>query len=255
MPSNTDIEPGPDSPPVKATRSLGCWPIAIRIVIYSGIVLLLIALLMPAHRGREPARRTQCKNNLKQIGLALHNYHDTYGAFPPAYTVDVDGKPLHSWRTLILPYLDQQPLYDTIDLTRPWDDPANEKARETMLHAYRCPSVADMPPNHTTSLAIVAPGSLFAPAESRKLSDITDGTEQTIAVLEAPSDRSIPWMSPQDADEALFLSLSKESNLPHRGGTHALLCDGSVRFLSLNLSPAARRALISIAASDKVGDF
>jgi hypothetical protein len=256
MTSSASLDPSPGDPPASGPRSsTGCWPIAIRIAIYSGIVLLLIALLMPAHRGREPSRRTQCKNNLKQIGLALHNYHDTYGAFPPACTVDADGKPLHSWRTLILPYLDQKPLYDTIDLTKPWDDPANEKARETLLHAYRCPSVADMPPNHTTCLAVAAPGSVFAPGESLKLADITDGARNTLQVLEAPSDRSVPWMSPRDADEALFLSLSKDSNLPHRGGTHALLCDGSVHFLSLNLSPAARRALISIAAGDKVGDF
>ena len=97
------------------------------------VVLLVLAVAVvlffpPQRMAREAARRTQCKNNLKQIGLALHNYHDEYGAFPPAYTVDADGKPLHSWRTLLLPYLDQRPLYATIDLTKAWDDPANAEA-------------------------------------------------------------------------------------------------------------------------------
>src|SRR5260370_743998 len=73
------------------------------LVVCGGVV---IALLLPQTSSREPARRSQCKNNLKQIGLALHNYHDVYGSFPPAYFVDASGKPMHSWRVLILPFLD-----------------------------------------------------------------------------------------------------------------------------------------------------
>ncbi len=75
------------------------------IIAIIGIGLVLLVLLMPFSRGREAPRRTQCKNNLKQIGLAFHNYHDDHGVFPPAYTVDENGTRLHSWRTLILPYL------------------------------------------------------------------------------------------------------------------------------------------------------
>ena len=99
------------------------------LVVLAIIVVLIALLLPPASRsGRGEARRSQCKNNLKQIGLALHNYHDIYHVFPPAYTVDGNGKPLHSWRTLILPYLDQAPLYLKIDLSKPWDDPANAES-------------------------------------------------------------------------------------------------------------------------------
>jgi prepilin-type processing-associated H-X9-DG protein len=251
MPSNTDIEPGPDSPPVKATRSLGCWPIVIGI----GIVFVLIALLLPAtRRAREPARRLQCQNNLKHIAWALHNYHEINHALPPAYTVDADGKPLHSWRTLILPYLDGGEVYNSIDLTKPWDDPVNAEAREKSLPVYSCPSTGEMT-NKTTYLAIIAPDGCLGATRPRRLSDITDGLSQTLMVIEVPCDRSVPWMSPQDADEALNLSLSPDSKLPHPGGTNAAMCDGSIRFLSLNLPPAARRALISVAAGDKVGDF
>src|SRR5437016_2000216 len=94
------------------------------------IFMLLIALLIPATRSsaRPAARRAQCVNNLKQIAQALLNYEQAYGALPPAYTVDAKGRPLHSWRTLILPYLEQEPLYRTIDLSKPWNDPANVRA-------------------------------------------------------------------------------------------------------------------------------
>src|SRR4029077_3708459 len=115
------------------------------------------ALLLPAFRSAQPgARRAQCTNNLKQIALALHNYAQIYEALPPAHTVDANGRPLHSWRTLILPYLEQGPLYQTIDLSKPWDDPANAKANETLVPVFRClESVGAQ--NKTTYLAIVAP--------------------------------------------------------------------------------------------------
>ncbi len=124
------------------------------------VITLLVALLLPVTRGvNESARRSHCRNKLKQIGLALHNYHDAYGAFPPAYTVDADGKPLHSWRTLILPYFDSnlsdninltnKEIYEKIDYSKPWDDPANAEAYATNLVVFRCPS-SDVPPGHTT---------------------------------------------------------------------------------------------------------
>lgn len=155
---------------------------------------------------------------------------------------------------LILPYLDGGEVYNSIDLAKPWDDPVNAEAREKSLPVYSCPSTDEMT-NKTTYLAIIAPDSCLGATRPRRLSDITDGLSQTLMVIEVPSDRSVPWMSPQDADEALILSLSPDSKLPHPGGTNAAMCDGSIRFLSLDLSPAARRALISIAAGDKVGEF
>ena len=110
------------------------------LLVVVGIIAFLIALLIPATRSARPAaRRSQCANNLKQIALALHNYEQAHKALPPAYTVDAEGRPLHSWRTLILPYMEQEPLYRTIDLSKPWDDPANAKALETVVPVYRCP--------------------------------------------------------------------------------------------------------------------
>jgi hypothetical protein len=214
-----------------------------------------IALLLPApRRGREAARRTQCKNNLKQIGLALHNYHEHYGAFPPAYTVDADGKRLHSWRTLILPYVDQAELFNKIDLSKAWDDPVNAEAAKTQLHAYHCPS-APGPSTHTSYVAIVGADTCFPGAVSKSISGITDGTSNTMLVVEVDPEKSVPWMSPTDVDEQFFLSVGPKSKVSHSGGLHTLLADGSVRFLSYNLDGKVRHALMTIDAGDTLGEF
>lgn len=227
-------------------------------VIATGVVLLIgfvsVAFFFPVTRGREAARRSQCRNNLKQIGLALHNYHDQYHAFPPAYTVDADGKPLHSWRTLILPYMDQKALYDKIDLTKPWDDPTNAEVFK-LYHtdSYRCPSESG-PVTHTTYLAVVTSNSCLRPGESARLSDIKDGTSNTLIVTEVDSEHAVPWMAPIDADESLFLAISPTSKLVHTGGVQAAFADGTVRFLNTSIPTEIRRALISIDGNESSTD-
>ena len=90
----------------------------------------------------ENAARSQCINNLKQIGLAMHNYHAMHKTFPPAYTVDKAGKPLLSWRVLILPYLEQDALYKEFHLDEPWDSEHNRALIDRMPATYRCPDAA-----------------------------------------------------------------------------------------------------------------
>jgi prepilin-type processing-associated H-X9-DG protein len=218
-----------------------------------GLVLvigLLIALFLPAVRSApEAARRAQCSNNLKQIALALGNYESTYHFLPPAYTVDAKRKPLHSWRVLILPFLEQRALYDKIDLTKPWNDPANKEAYEATLAAYRCPS-ANCRPGHTTYLAIVGAGSCFLPAQPRRLSDITDGHDSTLMVIEVEAARQVHWMSPKDISEQELLALGPAAMRPHRGGAYAAFVDGSVHFISSETKATVLRALISINGND-----
>ncbi len=101
---------------------------------------IAIGLLLPAvQSAREAARRMQCSNNMKQIALALHNYESVYKTLPPAFTVDANGNRLHSWRTLILPFIEQKSLYDNIDLSKPWDDPANAILQTVSIPTYACP--------------------------------------------------------------------------------------------------------------------
>ena len=209
-------------------------------------ILILIALLLPARRnGREAARRTQCKSNLKQIVLALFNYESTYGALPPAYTVDAEGKSLHSWRTLILPYLDQKQLYEKIDLTKPWNDPVNADAFNTRVTIFQCPSTV-YKDNNTTYMAIVGSNNCFRPNEPRKLSEITADHGETLMVIEVPAEQSVHWMSPRDADEQLILGFGPQTKFAHPGGRNAAFVDGRVRFLEATMPTAELRAKISI---------
>ena len=234
----------------KKSSNAGCG--LVQVLCTLGIIVVLIALFLPALRpSGEASRRAQCVNNLKQIGLALHNYVATYNALPPAQTIDANGRTLHSWRTLILPYLEQEALYRTIDLSKPWNDPANTTALKTPVSVFYCPA-APGHENTTTYLAVVGPGACFLPKEPRRLADITDGTSNTLAVIEAGEANAVPWMMPVDADEAVVLSFGPNTKLHHAGGTNAGFVDGSVRFLKASIPAKVRRALISISGNDTV---
>jgi prepilin-type N-terminal cleavage/methylation domain-containing protein/prepilin-type processing-associated H-X9-DG protein len=228
----------------------------LELIVVLAILGLVLALVIPAVRRdvRPVARRSQCMNNLKQIGLALHNYHDEYQAFPPAYTVDSDGKPLHSWRTLILPYMDQAPLYNRLDLTKPWDDPVNAEAFKTVVAGYHCPSDPGAT-DHTTYVAIVTDHSILRPSASMTLKDITDGSSNTVVVIEVDAAHAVPWMAPRDADESVALSFRDSSNKDsHQGGANALFGDGAVRFLGENLEAQVARALLTMDGGETLPD-
>ena len=123
-------------------RSRGFTLIELLVVI--AIIAVLIALLLPAvQAAREAARRVQCVNNLKQMGMALHNYHDALSVFPPGYIAaskfidgETDTSPGWSWASMILPQLDQAPLYSSINVCLPIQAPANTTATQTILSAF-----------------------------------------------------------------------------------------------------------------------
>src|SRR5207245_1654957 len=123
------------------------------------IPMLLVRLVLDA---RTRARRLGCINNLKQIGLALHNYHLVFDYFPPAYLADASGKPIHSWRILILPYMESSSLYNNYNLSQPWNSPSNLKASNTRPNTiYVCPNHREPPSPFTSYVALVGPGMAF----------------------------------------------------------------------------------------------
>lgn len=214
------------------------------LIVVLAIIAVLVSLFSPAIRSARPAaRRTQCRNNIKNIALALSQYKDDYHVFPPAYTVDANGKPLHSWRTLILPYLDEKELYKKIDLSEPWNDPANARLGEKHVRIYTCPE-AQSPENCTTYLALVTPESCLRPGKSSDPSEIVD-CARTAMLIEVDSNHAVPWMSPQDADKDLWLNLGPKFDLPHAGGSMVAFADGSVHFISAELPANERRAMMN----------
>jgi len=120
----------------------------IELLVVIAVIGVLVALLLPAvQAAREAARRIDCRNNCKQIGLALHMYHDVYRQLPAGWIADPNsGEPGWGWATHILPFLEQTALHDQINLLLPIADPANQAVRETPLPFYRCVSDARFQP-------------------------------------------------------------------------------------------------------------
>jgi hypothetical protein len=240
------------------------WLIALVVALIGGVLLLccgvtvLPALLLPAvQSAREAARRTQCQNNLKQIGLALFNYESTYRSFPPAYVADSDGKPMHSWRVLILPFLDQQELYEAYDFSEPWDGPNNSRLLARMPAVYACPSHSIPPETTNTAYAAVfGEHCVFRGAEPVKIDQITDGSSNTLLVVEAAL-AGIPWMKPDDVDVTKHPALGDQDGFSskHAGGVHGLLADGAVRFLPQDIAAQTLKALFTRDGGEPVGGF
>lgn len=225
------------------------------------MLAILVALLLPAiQQAREAARRSQSKNNLKQIGLAMHNYHDTFNTFPPGGTFAEDKTPHQSWQTMILPFVDQAPLASQIDQNLPWTNPSNLPAFRNKIPAYLNPAFTD-PSDLTdsTGLALSHYASnilLAGPNKAFQIRLITDGTSNTLLVGEvAPG--FVPWGDPTNSrDPSLGIAkLPTNFGSNFTGGAHFLLCDGSVRFVSENISPSVLRALATPDGGEVVGEF
>jgi prepilin-type processing-associated H-X9-DG protein len=215
---------------------------------------------------REGVFRTQCRNNLKQIGLAMDNYHSSHGLFPPSASGD---KPT-SWRVSILPYLDQGPLFDQYDQRRTWDEPSNANMARKKVEALICPSndFARQDPQErwfTAYSMLTGPHTMGAKPAGTARKEITDGSSNTLFVVEACG-AQIVWTEPRDVDVA-FQPTGVNLNGPkkgtssgwlsgyHRNGVNVLLADGSVRFICANVEPAILKKLATIDDGEEIGDF
>lgn len=164
---------------------------------------------------RAASRRTKSMNNLKQLGLAFHNYESTMGRFPPAAVIGPDGKPWHSWRVLLLPYLERSDLYEQYDFSQPWDSPKNRAVAEKMPALFRDPAREGPADGFTDYAAIVGEHTLFPPdivtmknaddfpaclTAGKKVSfpQVTDGTSNTVMFATVDPARRIPWTKPED---------------------------------------------------------
>ncbi len=289
---------------MKKYRSRGFTLIELLVVI--AIIAILIALLLPAvQQAREAARRSSCKNNMKQLGLAVHNYHDTFRVFPIA---TVGSTSRTNWRTFILPYLDQAPLYNQLNFSSSFlcNGTSGNLAHliGVTVSVYTCPS-SPLDPNNTAVLnntqgcqthryvgisgatpdpagrgtavcdagdytTIYCNTGILVPNVVVRMRDVTDGTSNTLVIAEQSGtvngadlsnnyyggwSGSGPAAPPGDThwgagNTSVRYPINHQSasagtgtvyqgnsviNSFHVGGTHGLLADGSVRFLSENL--------------------
>jgi prepilin-type processing-associated H-X9-DG protein len=218
----------------------------------AAVAPVAVALLLPAvQSARSAARRAQSVNNLKQIGLALHNYHSANDRFPPQAITDKGGKPLLSWRVTILPFVEQNGLFNEFKLDEPWDSPHNKALLERMPTTYTIPG-AEGEPGMTFYRGFSGERTLFDPKVKGGvgIASVTDGTSNTIGVVEARE--AVPWTKPDEEipfdaaakpEQAKDLLPALGNHFP--GGFNALFLDGSVRFLKLSTSPLVLRALIT----------
>lgn len=216
---------------------------------------ILVALLLPAvGSARQAARRVSCVNNVKQIQLGILNYESANGRLPPAYTVDENGRPMHSWRVLILPYMEQKALYDRYDMTEPWDSPDNLALTEQNVPAfYQCPSSPDTG-SHTNYIVPYGASAMFD-ANGKLLDDIAaaDGLSRTLSVVE--TNRSdIHWSEPRDWDisKSTFAVNGGRNDISshHPGGANVAMGDGSVQFFADGLDTIALEAMTTADAGD-----
>jgi hypothetical protein len=207
---------------------------------YVGMSAVAAGLALPAvQKVRQASARAQSSNNLKQIGLAMHNYHDATGSFPPASLVDKKGKKLLSWRVLILPYIEQDNLYRQFKLDEPWDSEHNKKLIPLMPKTYADPQMP-AEPGKTYYKVFVGKDAGFDWIKTRKFADFPDGLSNTI--MAASAGDPVIWTKPDDfefdADKGPP-DLSKPFPTPL-----ILLFDGSVRTLSPKVSKETLKRLI-----------
>jgi hypothetical protein len=233
---------------------------ALAIVTTTCIFSLLCFCLFPIGHGPEPSRRMQCSNQLKQIGLALQWYHDTYGSLPPAYLADSNGKPIHSWRVLLLPFMDQKALFNKYSFDEPWNGPNNRKLHQFVMEAYRCPSRPRRQSATDTSYVVVTgPNTMWPGSKSTSFADISDGTSNTLMVVEM-ANSGIHWMEPRDLDMATMPLAINAPNAPSISSPHhnvalAVFVDGHTSALSKNTPAKIVELLLTIADGQQIPDY
>ncbi len=252
----------------------------IELLVVIAIIAVLIALLLPAvQAAREAARRINCVSNLKQVGIALHGYHDTNNTFPAGGWIAVPTQPLTQnmnlgWSAAVLPWLEQGPLYDGLNTSFTYNAPVNSTAGYTVLQIYLCPSEPrktfwNSAPGDAFPSADADYGGMYGPRglssptftnnppcgpmifnQAISLAQITDGASQTIHVGEDPEAINAMWISGHNIfDQSAPINArppteyGEELTSQHPGGVNTLFVDGSVHFLKNQTNPVPLAAL------------
>ncbi len=235
--------------------------------------LAVVFGLLPAVRA--VASEEHSALHLHTIALAMLDYHDTYRTFPPAVVSNKDGQKMHSWRVLLLPFLNQKSLYEQYRFDEPWDSPRNQALMAKMPREY-APSGESFPPQDLATHCLVFTGRdapfdsgepppwlgnpmhdlrswelyfekpvrppLYCFGKRPTIAAFSDGLSNTILLVEG--DERVPWTKPQDLPYAADQPLPKLGGL-HRHGFLVAMADGSVRKVSDKTSEKTFRAAIT----------
>lgn len=226
------------------------------------VVLLVVAalaavfgfLFWQVRLAREAALNSSSQGPLNQLQLAFHNYHDVNGSFPPAYVLGPDGKPWHSWRILICPYIDAVDVYNEYRFDEPWDGPHNRKL------ANRIPGILHSPTEPPTDMytnfaVIVGDRTPFPGSTATSLKDFKDGPASTILFVEV-ANAKIPWLEPRDlpADELSYTINDPQRPGPsssRRNGPYVVFGDRiTTHALTAKLRPEHLKAMTTIDGSE-----
>lgn len=216
--------------------------------VLGSFVPMAMMMIGPAmQQAQTAAKRTQSKNNLKQIGLAMYNFNSVYQRFPNSASVDGSGRPLLSWRVHLLPFLGHERLYKQFALDEPWDSPTNMPLVDQMPDVYRSPQVATEP-GQTIYMVPVGPGTAFEMQKGRGMREFTDGTSNTILLVEAALENAVAWTQPAD--------LQFNPSTPKLGlrisptGFQVVFADGSARFIGGQESDSKVKAMFTRNGAD-----
>lgn len=222
-----------------------------------GIVVLVYAVMprmqAAVQQARAAAQASMSHNNLKMMGLALHNYHDAVRSFPPGGVYAADGTPHHSWQTMLLPYVNQAALYNAVDFNLPWTDPANAPMFATLVPEYVNPAEQAL---------ISAPGGAVSHYAGNQhvlfenshvsIQDVIDGSSNTMLAAEVAAGYRA-WGDPSNVRDPAAGILRDASTFGSPANPNAcsiLLLDGSVRDVSNSISPDVLKALSTPAGGE-----
>lgn len=213
----------PSQPPEPLTSSRHAYPrFSLRRLL---LALTLLAIVFAAARylvekvsaAREAALGSVCSGRFCQLTVALHNYHDVYGSFPPAIVHDSQGRPMHSWRMLLTPYLNGDSWANAYDYTRPWNHPANLRIEKNGERLFQCPSAPDGM-RFTNYVLVTGPNTLFPPDRCTTFKD-AEGRDDAIWLVEI-ANSDIHWMEPRDLDIRSMSFQVNDPNQPSIGSHH-----------------------------------
>lgn len=209
-------------------------------------------LVGPANAGWK--EKQTCCENLERIGEAIGKYVEEKGHYPPAYIADDNGKPMHSWRVLLLPYLGESKLFARYDMTKPWDSPANQQVISLMPEVYLCPTERNTT-DEANYMVITGDEYLFHQDEERKPSELKDGRRNTLMVVEVVN-TGIQWTEPTDLDvENIDWNRDRQKGLGSQhpdGGLHVLMANGLVYYLGEFVTPEALTSMATIQGGEVV---